>query len=85
MIPVTSRRIAILPDAVANQIAGAALWMLTPIVKARINSRVTNNFQDAAIILRDISSTPRSVAERLRGSLRQEFERVFVGNQPTKK
>jgi len=64
-----------------NQIAGAALWLLTPIAKARINSRVTNNFHDATNILMDISSAPQGVAERLKGDVRQEFERAFVGNR----
>ena len=61
-----------------SRVAGAALWVLGPVIKGRINQRMTNNFSDAGQILEKIATAPRSVAKRLRGNNRLEFERDFI-------
>ena len=66
--------VSMLPE---SRIARAVLWTLTPIVKARIESRVSNNFRDAARILETIATTPDEVAQRLTGNMRREFEQAF--------
>ena len=60
-----------------SRIAGAVMWMLSPVIKAHIENRITLNFQDAAGILEKIAGEPKSVAGRLQGDLRQNFEKAF--------
>jgi hypothetical protein len=66
--------IAVKPE---SPIAGAALWVTSPVVRNRINQRVTNNISDAGEILERIATEPTAVARRLRGDARREFGRAF--------
>lgn len=66
--------VSMLPE---SRMARAVLWTLTPIVKARIKSRITHNFKDAARILKAIATTPDDVGGHLQGTMRREFEQTF--------
>ena len=60
-----------------SRIAGALLWLLSPVVEYHIENRISLNLEDAAKILEAIDRTPAAVADRLEGPQRQEFLEAF--------
>jgi hypothetical protein len=60
-----------------SRFAEAVAWVLSPIIKARVENRVTLNLQDVSSILKDIAEEPEEVAKRLKQPLRKEFEQDF--------
>jgi hypothetical protein len=60
-----------------SRFSEAVAWVLSPIIKARVENRVTLNLQDVSSILEDIAEEPEEVAKRLKQPLRKEFEQDF--------
>ena len=56
---------------------GLLAWTLFPLVKGRIESRVTLNARDVGVILKDVSIAPQKIASRLAGDDAAAFVRLF--------
>jgi hypothetical protein len=58
-------------------VASAAIKLASPLVRARVDNRVTLNLIDVQRIVEAIEATPDSAAAKLEGAARREFTRLF--------
>lgn len=70
---------AVLEVAIKAESRGLGLlaWTLSPLVRGRIENRVSANLRDLSLILKDVSRSPRQVAARLPAEDVPAFTRMF--------
>ena len=57
---------------------GLLAWTAFPLIKGRIESRVSANLRDVGTILRDVSTAPQQTFSRLSGEDAAAFARMFL-------
>lgn len=60
-----------------TRLAGAILWALSPLVKVRVQNRISLNLQDMEKILIDIAQSPEKIAGSLQGDFQYMFNLAF--------